>query len=263
MSMGHTFSTNKNQHHHQETQQFEPVYGDFEATTDDGGIYKHPPQRPDQLSDAVRNMCKLARRNPRVTLANDNMQEPIEGGFHYNGQTLDMFWTPRVNPQLYPFTTQLTTITQEMLNGQPTFKDSFPMLLSNLKSIGVDANDPKFLAVFCGDWDFKTLLSGAFLNDEIEPPVFFQRVCNIKVPFENALKDKPELANRHSTFLATQEPKDQRMSMKSMLHTINENIDGQHHRAHDDATNISKIGNWLQNNGYPLVPTYHMTVSKT
>lgn len=239
-----------------QTQQYIPVYGDTEATSDNckGGIYGHVAQNPDQLNAALIEMCK------KFKVPNNNMQEIIEVGFFFQGKTLDVFRMPRVNPKLYPFITELTGITQEMLEGSPTFKDGFPSLNSELGKLGVDTSDPKYLAVFCGKWDFEFPLTAHVLNDELKLPVFFQRVCDIKVIFEKALKDHPDVAAKHTEYVKknTKLFQKARTTMQSMLYALDMTFDGTQHRAHDDATNVARVGEWLLKNGYTFEPTFIM-----
>lgn len=245
-----------------ENVEYIPVYGDTEATTakGKGGIYQYEPQNPDQLGQLVRNVCAKSK------IANSNMQEIIELGFSFGKKVLDIFLSARVNPILDPFVTELCGITQEMLREKPTFKDGFQNVCDQLSDVGVDVNNPKYLAVFCGDWDFKFPLTAHFLNDDIKPPVFFERVCNIKVIFNEAIKsgEFPEIEEKHTTYVEknTRVGGKKRTTMVSMLHALDLELDGDHHRAHDDAANIAKIGDWLLDNGQSFRPTYEIDLTK-
>lgn len=233
---------------------FIPVYVDTECTTDEPNIYKNPAQYPDRLNQRVRDMCTQAK------VPNANMQEIVEWGFWFNGKSKSNLFSARVNPTLYPFFTQLTKITQDMLAGKPTFSEGFSTMCKELSDIGVDVNDPKFLAVGCGDFDFKYPLTAHVLNDSLDLPVFFQRVCNIKVVFEKMLSENKDLADKHAAFLAAAGKK-ARLDMASMLHTLDLTLDGTHHRADDDAANVAKIGTWLLQKGYVFEPTFSIKVS--
>lgn len=236
--------------------EFIAVYGDTEATTCDGrgGIYQYAAQNPDQLNDKVRAMCaKFGTKNP-------NMQEVIELGFCFDGKKLDLFRSPRVNPKLDPFLTKLCGISQEMVDGQPTFKDGFADLCKSLADFGVDVNSPKFLAIFCGKWDFECPLTAHYLNDDIDPPVFFQRVCDIKVIFGECLESGrfPEVKKRHDDYIKKNAKPGAKPTMASMLYAFDMTLDGDHHRAHDDAANIAKIGQWLLDQGFKFRPTFQV-----
>lgn len=238
------------------------VYGDTEATTckGRGGIYQHPPQNPDALGDRVRRVCKAAK------VPNENMQEIIEVGFVFDGKVVDMFFSPRVNPKLDPFVEELCKISQDMLEGKPTFKDGFGDLCVALADVGVDVEDPRYLAVFCGKWDFEYPLTAHYLNDDINPPVFFQRVCDINVIFEEAMAsgDYPAEAARHAAYLDehTKAGRKRRTTKESVHHALQFEFEGQVHRADDDARNVAMVGKWLTDRGIELRPTFTVDMSK-
>src|SRR6187551_3336480 len=153
----------------QEKKNFKIIAFDTEATTDDGGIYKHPAQCPEFLSDKVRAMCQ------KFNTPNPNMQEIIEFGLSAQVgnkvEKISIFVKPKVNPTLYPFTTKLTGITQEMLVDAPEFIDSLLIMHSRVKSVfQLNTNSPDVLFVACGDWDFRFPLTAQFLNEKYGLP---------------------------------------------------------------------------------------------
>lgn len=236
------------------------VYIDFEATTAQGrgGIYQYPAQNPEFISEGIKKKCKDAK------VSNVNMQEPIELGMYYNGKKFSMMFMPRVNSTLDPFVTELTTITQDDVNGNKTFTEAFKdgTISKAIKdTFDIDVNDDTVLFVCCGDWDYRYLLTGQFINDGYvsndELPVVWTRVCNIKEMFKEACKQNSGLQDKHKVALDnSKNNKKRRMQMTTMLEAIGEPLDGTHHRADDDAMNVAKIGQVLLDNDMEFRDTF-------
>lgn len=248
----------------EETNKVKIIAFDTEATTDEGSIYKHPAQCPELLSDKVRAMCQ------KFKTPNPNMQEIIEFGLAAQvgdkTEKISIFVKPKVNPTLYPFTTKLTGITQEMLIDAPEFNEALGVMMKQTREkfqIGLDTPDVLFVA--CGDWDFKFPLTAQFLNEHYnlpDVPIALRQVCNIKVPFQQMLDQNPVMRERHEQFLVEARKTDPkvRLDMKSMLHTFGLTLDGDHHRAHDDAANVLKIARELQKMNFELKPTFTLEI---
>ena len=63
---------------------------------------------------------------------------------------------PVIHPILNPVCTEITGITQAMVEGQPTLEQGLLSLDDWMKKEGLLGGDIKFCFVTCGDWDLKT-----------------------------------------------------------------------------------------------------------
>ncbi len=129
---------------------------------------------------------------------------------------------PTVYPKLNPFVTEITGITIEMVEGQPTLPEVLIMLDGWLKTEGLLEEGVKCCFVTCGDWDLKTAL-----------PVN----CDyLKIPYNDCLKRWINIKNYFQDILGKKPP-----GMKGMLQDLHLNLDGKHHSGIDDSKNIAKI----------------------
>jgi ERI1 exoribonuclease 3 len=145
-----------------------------------------------------------------------------------NGRTLeteDIFHTyisPEAHPILTPFCTQLTGITQDKVDGQPTLSQALNDFHSWLGRNGLLESDVSFSFVTCGDWDLKTMLPGQAKYFNISLPGYFNTWINIKKVFQKVKGVHPK-------------------GMPDMLTRLGLNLDGRHHSGIDDSRNIAKI----------------------
>ena len=139
----------------------------------------------------------------------------IESSFHTYVQ-------PVIHKQLNPVCTEITGITQAMVDGQPILSQTLTMLdewmrIEHLLDEGVN-----FCFVTCGDWDLKT---GLPINCDylgISYPDYLKRWINIKTYFQSIVGKKAS-------------------GMKFMLDDLKLTLDGRHHSGIDDSKNIAKI----------------------
>lgn len=237
------------------TYPYDYVFADTEATTDEGGIYKHEAQVPEKLSQAVRDMCDKAK-------VRHNMQEMISfGAVKLDGRGGEWFFKPEVNPKLYPFVTKLTGITQEVVDAANTFSGSTMSFNVGLDHAGIDVDNPRTLLVCCGKFDLDYVFTPAFLNTGITPWLAFQRVCDIKIPFQTYLAANPDANARHAAYLDEQRKTNPkiRLDCDSMLHTFDLERVKPAHSALADAKSVALIGKKLLEAGIELVPTNYMT----
>ena len=136
------------------------------------------------------------------------------------GEILDTFQTfvrPVVNRILTPFCTDLTTITQDQVDGAPTFDQIAPLLqefaLKQLEENSIWAS-----------W-------GAYNRNQFEHDAARHRV-------ENPVAHLPH-ANLKKLFAKKRKIK--RVGMMGALQIAGIEHTGAHHRALDDAINISKL----------------------
>ncbi len=126
-----------------------------------------------------------------------------------------------INPDIpiTEFCTNLTSITQEMVNNKPKLNE----ILDLHKKWMIDNNLlNNSLFVTCGDWDLKTALPNHCKYMNIEYSNYFKEWCNIKKLF--------------SSFYGIKS-----YGMKTMLDKLNISLEGTHHRGIDDCYNIAKI----------------------
>ena len=128
---------------------------------------------------------------------------------------------PTAHPKLTPFCTQLTGITQEMVNGKPSLLEVLEMFdqWMEKEELKVDAN---VCFVTCGDWDLKTMLPSQCEHLKVSVPPYFKQWLNIKKAFKKITGTRA-------------------VSMVQMLGHLGLTLDGRHHSGIDDSKNIAKI----------------------
>ncbi|XP_033107308.1 ERI1 exoribonuclease 3-like isoform X2 [Anneissia japonica] len=129
---------------------------------------------------------------------------------------------PTAHPQLSTFCTELTGITQSMVDGQPTFQESLKMLDAWMVKEDLLRDNNSFIFVTCGDWDFKKQLTHQCEYTGIEFPHYCKQWINIKKAFAAATGIYPK-------------------GMPNMLNHLKLTLDGRHHSGIDDSRNIAKI----------------------
>lgn len=140
--------------------------------------------------------------------------------------------TPKINPQLTKFCTNLTGITQDMVTNQPVLDDvlkNFHTWLVNEKLLD---KQTKFIFVTCGDWDLYTMLPSQCNYFQLERQEYFNHWINIKKSFNKVTK------------------KFARNGMMGMLEDLNITHQGRHHSGIDDCKNIAEILKALAERGY-------------
>ena len=128
---------------------------------------------------------------------------------------------PTAHPILTPFCTQLTGITQEMVDGKPTLLQVLNMFDQWMTTENLKDN-VNICFVTCGDWDLKTMLPGQCKHLGVDVPVYFNKWVNIKKAFSSIMNCKA-------------------ISMVNMLEKLELTLDGRHHSGIDDSKNIARI----------------------
>ena len=170
---------------------------DFEATCDD----KKPP-KPQEIIEFP------------VLMVNARTLE-TDAVFH-------KYVSPTAHPQLTPFCTRLTGITQAMVEGCPTLAETLQMFDTWYNEKGLA--DPSVSSAFvtCGNWDLETMLPSQCSYFDIPRPRYFNQWVNIKKIFERATNKWPK-------------------GMPSMLNYFGLVLEGRHHSGIDDCRNIARI----------------------
>ncbi len=158
----------------------------------------------------------------------------VVGEFHH-------YVRPVHHPILSPFCTQLTGITQEMVDSGVPIATVFTeleawLVARDLVEAGTGKKLRSFLFVTCGDWDLKTALpinwSLAFEKKKRRLPAYFDEWINLKVAF------------------TAQYPGRKGGSMEKMLNSLKLELIGHHHSGIDDARNIARIAKKMLEDGY-------------
>ncbi|CAL4066074.1 unnamed protein product [Meganyctiphanes norvegica] len=150
-----------------------------------------------------------------------------EGKFH-------TFIKPRFHPVLTPFCLNLTTITQEEVDGGvsfPTALKDFETWIEN--EVGLDK---KFVFVTCGDWDMKTMLPNQCQTENLQVPPYCRSWLNIKKAY----------AEMTGEFVK---------GMMPMIKGLGLTHEGTLHRGLDDCINIANILKFLGERGYKFYVT--------
>jgi inhibitor of KinA sporulation pathway (predicted exonuclease) len=153
------------------------------------------------------------------------------------GQIIDrieQFVKPKKNVQLSEFCKDLTSITQEQVNGGIPLKDALSAHFQFVQKY------PKSLLVTAGDWDLKTMLPIDCTYNGLKAPNYYRRWVNLKVPFEELYKVK------------------KKSSMTGMLDHLKMKLVGVHHRGIDDCVNIARIAIRLLADGWKPKVTYQL-----
>ena len=140
---------------------------------------------------------------------------------------------PIIHPQLNSVATEITGITQDMVDGKPILPDVLKKLDDWMKSQGLLAERVKFIFVTCGDWDLKSALAINCDYLKLEYKDYLKHWINIKIIFGDIIGKKGH-------------------SMKSMLGDLGLTLDGRHHSGIDDSRNIAKILRKLTEQNRPL-----------
>lgn len=146
-----------------------------------------------------------------------------------NAQTLNVeyifhsYVQPEVVPSITDFCTNLTGITQDMVNNQ--YK--FPEVLQNFHNFLVTNNilQSRWIFVTCGDWDLKTCLRNEAQYKKLPINNYFNAWINIKFLIPKFKGGMMEL-----------------LSLFSIPHS------GKHHSGIDDVTNITECLKHLLHN---------------
>ena len=143
---------------------------------------------------------------------------------------------PDVHAILTPFCTELTGITQAMVDGKPLLKTTLEQFHKWMNDNGL--LDPSINSCFvtCGDWDLKTMLPSQCHYLRLSVPHYFQRWVNIKRVFEVATGQRAR-------------------GMPRMLQALGLELEGRHHSGIDDSKNIARILGELAKTQNDIQPT--------
>lgn len=159
----------------------------------------------------------------------DTQRSTIVGTFH-------TFVRPTVQPQLTPFCTQLTTISQGQLAASPTIQEALHAFEDWCKAHGLTAENT--LVTTCGDWDLRRMWPAQVaVQSNLVTPALFKSWCNLKVIFQRQESQK-----------AT--------GMMDMLRHACLEHEGVHHRGIDDVRNLCRLVLWMRAQGTEVVATW-------
>lgn len=173
---------------------------DFEATCDDKAV-RSPPEPQEIIEFPV---IKVNARTLNT-----------EAVFHTYVQ-------PTTHPQLTAFCTELTGITQDKVEGQPTLEETLESFHAWYKDNGLLDSSVSSCFVTCGDWDLKIMLPQQCRHFGLSRRPYFHQWVNIKRVFEKVTGVKPK-------------------GMPFMLQHFGLELEGRHHSGIDDSRNIARI----------------------
>ena len=127
---------------------------------------------------------------------------------------------PTINPQLSEFCTNLTGITQAIVNSAETIDKVF-----TAHTLWIDKHVSKssnFIIATCGHWDLRTQLPREIAKKKLKQVGIYRTYINVKDEFEYFYQVKAG-------------------GLKGMLEHLNLKFDGKHHSGIDDAKNTAKI----------------------
>lgn len=133
---------------------------------------------------------------------------------------------PTIHPKLNPVCTEITGITQEMVDGQPTLPQVLELLDKWMRDEKLLDKGITTCFVTCGNWDLNTCLPVQCKYQKLGYPDYLRRWINVKDLFER-ITGKSRKRNG--------------MGMVGMLRELGLKLDGRHHSGIDDSKNIAKI----------------------
>lgn len=145
---------------------------------------------------------------------------------------------PTIRPEITPFCTELTGITQEQVDGGMTLQHALRELHLFLGKEGIFQTE--FIFLSCGDYDGKHLKEEAALKG-LFVPNYLKRWINIKKTFPLHLFDGCEPVYDFSSTETIRHCKPVTKWMTDMLETCKLPLLGKHHSGIDDAKNIAGI----------------------
>ena len=129
---------------------------------------------------------------------------------------------PTIHTELNPVCTEITGISQAMVDGQPTLPEVLKHLDTWMRSEKLLEKGVTTCFVTCGDWDLKVGLPLQCKYQKLDYPDYLRKWLNIKDVFEVLTGSKGR-------------------SMKTMLKDLGLELEGRHHSGIDDSKNIAKI----------------------
>eukprot|EP00475_Leptophrys_vorax_P035750 TRINITY_DN5935_c0_g1_i1.p1 TRINITY_DN5935_c0_g1~~TRINITY_DN5935_c0_g1_i1.p1 ORF type:complete len:223 (+),score=68.14 TRINITY_DN5935_c0_g1_i1:21-689(+) len=137
---------------------------------------------------------------------------------------IQVYVKPVENPVLSAFCTELTGITQEVVDQAVEFPQAYEQVIQFLTEHGfINCAEPKsFAFVTCGHWDLSSALPKQARSSGMKVHKAFSRWINVKDEFERFYGRKGH-------------------GMKHLLETLNLELTGRHHSGIDDCRNIAKI----------------------
>ena len=142
-----------------------------------------------------------------------------------------LYVKPMLTPVLTKFCTELTGITNEVIQTQGVeFPEAFrrhrEWLLRETGSTSDYDLENKVLFVTCGDWDLKSMLPKQQKASDLTPVSYLRVWCNVKV-----------VSGFFWKFPRGKQPQ----GMTDMLTRLDLTLEGKHHSGIDDCRNIAKI----------------------
>ncbi len=174
-----------------------------------------------------------------------------------SGQTFEVideftsFVRPMHHPQLTPFCTELTGITQQQVDSAPLFPEVMANHIAWLRShnLQVTTGDPgeSFAFITCGDWDLSRMLPNQCRV--CEPPRNF-------IP--HAYRQWINIKWHYTAFRGTKKAP----GMAGMMRGLGLELVGHHHSGIDDSRNIARIARLLGESGVALNITHQSNPPK-
>lgn len=147
---------------------------------------------------------------------------------------------PLKQPQLTPFCSSLTDITQEMVDQSEDFSAVWSrfeqwLLKHELINESSQTLDGQFAFVTCGNWDLGVMLPDQLSISGIVAPAYTKQWINIKAIFKRTTGKWPK-------------------SLADMLHQLDLQFVGRPHNGYDDAMNVVNIARELskKNAQFPI-----------
>jgi len=142
--------------------------------------------------------------------------------------------TPLIHPKLTEFCTELTGITQEMVDNGKPFVTVYDLFLKWVEKNGYTPDNIIF--VTCGDWDLKNMMPSQCLMSNLPVPKILHQWINIK-----------HLANQALGVNAR--------GMMGLLEQLSIKHVGKHHSGIDDCRNLANIASYMLEKGVEFNPT--------
>ncbi|KAH9950480.1 exonuclease RNase T and DNA polymerase III [Amylocystis lapponica] len=169
------------------------------------------------------------------TLLYNVEQDEVQATFHE-------YVRPVMNPDLTPFCTKLTGITQDVVDAASPFSNVWDRFQVFLKSHGLLDNPSSCIFLTCGHWDLRTMLPLQLDVSELEGPFGPDASGNLLAPYDRWINIK----DAFRTHYRLRHNKD----MLGMLRQLRLELEGRYHSGMDDCKNVLRIVRAMRSDGW-------------
>ncbi|KAI0785236.1 exonuclease [Abortiporus biennis] len=167
------------------------------------------------------------------TLVYNIKDDKVDATFHEYVRPVD-------HPTLTPFCTELTGITQEVVDKADTFPHVWKRFQDFMKSSGLLDDPDSQVFLTCGKWDLATMLPKQLLLIQDEHGL--DAAGKLVAPYRKYINIKEEFRKHYKL--------SHQLGMAGMLKRLKLDLEGRHHSGIDDCRNILRIVQIMLKDGW-------------